>query len=672
MGLRASSFTHAQTRPKLARIIDPRVFAGVAGVLLAAQWIHAVTEFGDQSVADFFSRWVYVAIVVASGSAVLLTAMRRRPVRKSWCAFGVGLISLAIGDVIYNLAPNLDKVPVPSISDPFWLLFYPLAYVGLLLMVRDRVRISLMATRLDGIICGVSAASILACVSLPLAVASSADSAFWETATNLAYPVCDLVLFGAVVSAIALSGWRVDRSLAVLGAGILAWEAADLMYLFNTLGDVADALVLTGAVGIASAALLERRVLRHARESDRGLFVPVAFGAVSLAVLIGGAALRWNMVGLGLAAAALGLVLVRMALALAENRALLGESRVDATTDSLTGLGNRRKLRRDLARVLETVSVESPHALVLLDLNGFKTYNDTFGHAAGDALLAQLGSTLAAAVTGRGEAYRMGGDEFCVLGPCSDGDSEQLSAYCAGAIAARGDGFSITAAHGVALMPVEANNSSDVLSLADVRMYRNKANGGRPRAADELASVLCAVLEERAPDVADHSRNVRDLAVATGALLGMPEDELATLRRAAALHDLGKTAIPDSILQKPGPLTSSEWDLIRQHTIIGQRILSGAPALQHVGQLIRRSHERYDGTGYPDRLSGEAIPLSSRIIAVADAFDAMTTRRPYNSKLSDDAALAELRRCAGSQFDPGVTAAFEQTVHEQVRLEQAA
>jgi two-component system, cell cycle response regulator len=184
--------------------------------------------------------------------------------------------------------------------------------------------------------------------------------------------------------------------------------------------------------------------------------------------------------------------------------------------------------------------------------------------------------------------------------------------------------------------------------------------------------VLSAVLEERAPDVADHSKNVRDLAIATGVQLGMPEDELETLRRAAELHDLGKTAIPDSILQKPGPLSSSEWDLIRQHTIIGQRILFGAPALQHEGELIRSSHERYDGSGYPDGLRGEAIPLASRIIAVADAFDAMTTRRPYNATLPWDKALAELRRCAGKQFDADVTAAFEQTVHEHRLVRQPA
>ena len=659
----------------MTRLTDPRVLAGAAAVMLAVQWAHAVTGFGPQSTDDFFSRWMYVAIVVTSGLAVLSSGLRRRPIRKSWCAFGAGLISVAIGDVIYSLAPNLDTVPVPSISDLFWLLFYPFAYVGLLLMVRDRVRITLAATRLDGLICGVGAASILACVSLPLAAASSAHSGFWETATNLAYPVCDLVLLGAVVSAVALSGWRVDRSLAILGAGILAWEAADLMYLFGVgpqLGDVADALVLSGAVGIALAALLEGNVVRHAGESDRGLFVPVAFGGLSLAVLIGGAALRLDIAGLALAAGALGLVLIRMVLALAENRALLGESRLDASTDPLTGLGNRRKLRRDLAHAREIASEDSPYALVLLDLNGFKTYNDTFGHAAGDALLAQLGANLAAAVSGYGDAYRMGGDEFCALAPCPDGDGERLSAECARALAARGDGFSITAAHGVALMPAEANDGSDVLALADVRMYANKSCAGRPRAADELASVLSAVLEERAPDVADHSKNVRDLAVAAGALLGMREDELETLRRAAALHDLGKTAVPDSILQKPGPLSSSEWDLIRQHTIIGQRILFSAPALQHVGQLIRSSHERYDGNGYPDGLSGEAIPLASRIIAVADAFDAMTTRRPYNATLPWDEALAELDRCAGTQFDAAVTAAFERTVRDHERLGQAA
>ena len=138
--------------------------------------------------------------------------------------------------------------------------------------------------------------------------------------------------------------------------------------------------------------------------------------------------------------------------------------------------------------------------------------------------------------------------------------------------------------------------------------------------------------------------------------------ELEALRHAAALHDIGKMAIPDSILEKPGPLSEAEWALIRQHTLIGERILAAAPALERSGRLVRSSHERIDGTGYPDGLAAADIPLGSRIIFVADAFDAMVSSRSYGATLSHADALAELRRCAGTQFDPAVVAAFERVI----------
>jgi HD-GYP domain-containing protein (c-di-GMP phosphodiesterase class II) len=146
--------------------------------------------------------------------------------------------------------------------------------------------------------------------------------------------------------------------------------------------------------------------------------------------------------------------------------------------------------------------------------------------------------------------------------------------------------------------------------------------------------------------------------VAVGRELGLDEGELPALRAAGALHDIGKLAIPDAILSKPGPLTEAEWEFVRRHTVIGERILRAAPALAAVGPLVRASHEHFDGAGYPDGAAGEEIPLASRIVAVCDAYDAMTSPRPYRTAMSPEGALAELRACAGSQFDPMVVDAF--------------
>jgi two-component system, cell cycle response regulator len=149
------------------------------------------------------------------------------------------------------------------------------------------------------------------------------------------------------------------------------------------------------------------------------------------------------------------------------------------------------------------------------------------------------------------------------------------------------------------------------------------------------------------------------LAGEVGRVLGLPEDELVHVRRAAALHDIGKVAIPDAILHAPRGLEPDEWEYMRRHTIIGARIIGAAPELAPVADMVRASHERFDGGGYPDGLAGEAIPLGARIVAVCDSYDAMVTTRPYRDALSVEEALAELRRCAGSQFDPAVVAAFE-------------
>jgi diguanylate cyclase (GGDEF)-like protein len=639
-----------------------RLVPAVLGIaLLGAIWAHALAQFGGPGMADFFARWVHDALFVTAGLACVAHAIVSPRRRLAAAASGAGLLLVTVGDLIYSFQPDLDAVPVPSISDPFWLALYPCQYLALLVLTRERVGRTLAATRLDGIISGFAVAAVLASFTMSTAIDSIHGAPPAEQLTNLAYPTADLVLLGAIVSAIALAGWRVDRVWALLAGAILAWEGADIIYMLggeHMLGDIADALIATGALGMACAAILRPRVRRLNDEgAGRGLFVPVGFGVVALGLLAVGVPLHINAVAIGLGVATLALVLARMVLALRENQSLLGASRVEASTDSLTGLSNRRKLKADLAHALEE---GEPHALVLLDLNGFKSYNDSFGHGAGDALLAQLGRSLAEALRGVGEAYRMGGDEFCVLA-AHPADVDALGTLCANGLVTRGNGFSITAAHGTVSVPAEARDATSALVLADTRMYQQKSSGRTP-AASQSAGVLIAVLEERAPGLASHVRTVSDLACATALELGMTGDELDALRHAAALHDIGKMAIPESVLEKPGPLSEAEWDLMRRHTLVGERILAAAPALERSAQLVRWSHERVDGDGYPDGLRGEQIPLGSRVILVADAFDAMTSERSYGRVMSSEQALEELRRNAGTQFDAGVVAAFERAL----------
>ena len=185
------------------------------------------------------------------------------------------------------------------------------------------------------------------------------------------------------------------------------------------------------------------------------------------------------------------------------------------------------------------------------------------------------------------------------------------------------------------------------------RVYATKPEHGSPVTAQTRAALMQA-LQEREPELGDHVRQVADLAVAVGRQLGMDAQQLDELHLAAELHDVGKIATPDAVLQKPGPLDDDEWRLMRQHTIIGERILNSVPALSPVARIVRSSHEHWDGGGYPDALRGAEIPLGSRIVLVCDAFSAMTTTRPYRAAMSVEDAVRELVRCSGKQFDATV------------------
>jgi diguanylate cyclase (GGDEF)-like protein len=331
--------------------------------------------------------------------------------------------------------------------------------------------------------------------------------------------------------------------------------------------------------------------------------------------------------------------------------------REQAVTDALTGLGNRRRLGADLGAALQRASAANPALLLLFDLDGFKAYNDTFGHLAGDQLLTRLGARLSDAVAGHGSAYRLGGDEFCVLMHVDGEDVDDLIDRAAAALTDSGQQFAVRASFGAVLLPHEADSPDHALQLADERMYAQK-RGRVAGPRDQARDVLLRTMQAKQPELDDHSCEVADLAVRVARQLGLTGEQLDEVARAAELHDVGKVGIPDTILNKPGPLDATEWEFMYQHTILGERILNAAPALRPVARLVRSSHERWDGTGYPDRLAGEAIPLGARIVAVCDAYEAMTADRPYRKAFSAHAARQELSAGAGSQFDPAVVAAF--------------
>jgi two-component system cell cycle response regulator len=348
------------------------------------------------------------------------------------------------------------------------------------------------------------------------------------------------------------------------------------------------------------------------------------------------------LIGIGLVG-----TIVVFATAFGRSLRLLARSHRDALTDTLTGLGNRRRLLEDLEDALAGGEPGSSRLLVVLDLDGFKAYNDAFGHPAGDLLLARLGRELeVAAQEAGGTAYRLGGDEFCALISNRREGRRALAAGVAEALWAGGE--DVTASHGEVVLPREAASPGQALQLADGRLYADKSQRRRQAEAREVRKALTEALDSRTPDAA------ADLAARVARAMGLCGEELELVVRAAELHDVGKAAVPEAILENPHSLDDVEQALLRQHTVVGERILSSARPLGPVARIVRAGDERFDGDGYPDGLRGEEIPLGARIVAACDWFTTLTAAEPMGHGMSNEAALEELRAEAGCRFDPAV------------------
>ncbi len=653
-----------------------------AGFLaLALHVAHGQLGLGGHALDAVVDDWLLNALFVAAAASCLLRARRVRAERLAWMLIAVGLLLDASGDIYFSLVYGDSSNASPTLADAFYLLYYPVVYGAIVLLVRERMERFSTSTWLDGAIAATTAAAVTAAIAFDPILGSSVEGGVANTAVNLAYPVGDLALLAIVVIAFALVGWRPGRVWLLLGLGLgvsSIADTADLYQLANNTyhtGGIVDSLWVVSALLVALAPWQQDGRRESKFEGTWLLLVPGAFGMVALAVLVYGGFRRVNTLGLILAGAAILLVIIRAAWTFRENLRLLEASRHDAVTDALTGLGNRRLMNAELERALAEGQASPPAMLAVFDLDGFKLYNDRFGHMAGDTLLALLGHRLQLAVTGAGVAYRPGGDEFCVLLSCSRREAEARIAAATTALSADGDGFSVTASFGLAWIPTEADAPSQALRIADDRMYAQKG-GRRGSARQQTHDVLLGVLREREPNLHEHLREVGRLATIVGRTLGMTDEELDELHRAAELHDIGKAAVPDTILNKPGPLEEQEWAFMRRHTLIGERILLAAPALAPAAGTVRSSHERWDGTGYPDRLRGTEIPLPARIVAVCDAFDAITTDRPYAPARTRLQAIEELRAQSGTQFDPDVVQAFltalEQTSSARLRVVRTA
>jgi diguanylate cyclase (GGDEF)-like protein len=655
-------------------VTGPRGLRGLLGLVVVAYAVQGALSDGQ---SEIWETWVYPGLILAAALLCLARAVRERADRIAWGVLGAGMLLWVAGEAWYTLfLADAGQPPVPSVADGLWLAFYPCCCAALILFIHGRQERLHLSLWLDGVIGALVVSSVGAALVFRAILGSGEDSG-GLVGTDLAYLLGDFALIGLVIAVFALTAWRPGRAWGMLGGGLILFGLVDGFFMWadatgSLVGGTAPAALWpAGAllIGFAAYEPAGRGAADGAVTAPEGLrlvTMPLVFAVTALVLLVVHTFAPLHPLAIALAVATLAGVIGRLALTFRDNLELLAASRTEALTDALTGLGNRRRLMIDLERATKVASRERPVALMMFDLDGFKRYNDCFGHPAGDALLAKLGSNLAFAIGSYGTTYRLGGDEFCVLLDGGDRVAEELRPDARAALAEHGRAFEIGSSCGVAVIPRDTSDALGALKLADHRLYEQKATAQRTSVSRQAGDALLQALREREPDLRTHVDDVAELALAVGRRLRLDSDELFQVARAAELHDVGKVAVPDAILHKEGPLSDVEWSFMRQHTIAGDRILSAAPALEPVAKLVRSSHEHYDGNGYPDRLAGDDIPLGARIVAVCDAFHAMTTDRPYRRALPMTHAIEELRRCAGMQFDPDVVRAFCDVVEPAV------
>jgi diguanylate cyclase (GGDEF)-like protein len=367
-----------------------------------------------------------------------------------------------------------------------------------------------------------------------------------------------------------------------------------------------------------------------------------------------------------------------------ENSQLYNKAEQRARIDELTGLFNRRHFDENLkAEIYRHSRYGNLFCLIFMDLDNFKTYNDTLGHTAGDMLLARVGTSLKKAIRNIDIPFRYGGDEFAIIMPhttINSGQSvvERIRQILLKELAL--EPVPITVSYGLSCWPNDGLTADNIVNAADQALYHSKRTGGDRicqvsdiippsfEAAKKVTSsekdtlnviyALAATIEARDQYTYGHSQKVRRYAVALAEAIGLSAGKVAIVSHAALLHDIGKIGIYDEILNKKEKLSSEEFKLIRTHPQLSTTIIQHVPSLTPCLPAILYHHERWDGKGYPDGVKGDKIPIEARILAISDSFDAMTSNRPYKKPMSYEESILELKRCAGTQFDPELVEEF--------------
>jgi diguanylate cyclase (GGDEF)-like protein len=588
----------------LLRRVAPAVWLLLAAAL-AFEVGYTIVDPASDALDTFVYKGLYLGIMFVSATICLARAVLVREDRTPWAVLGAGLAVWAASDLYWTLMyAEAAEPPYPSLADWGWLSFYPACYTTVILLLRRRVAVFHRALWLDGLIAALSLSAVVAALVLRPIIAASMEGTSAAVIVSLAYPAGDLLLIALLVAAFAITGWRPDRTWLWLGAGLALGAIADMGYLWAlahdtwAMGSWYGPLWPAATMAVAAAAWQSRPPVRAVRlDGMRLLAIPTVGAVAAIVVLFADHFVETTIIALSLAAATLFVVVARMLLAFRDHMALLERTREESLSDALTGLGNRRRLHIDLEAQAAEASAGSPLLLLIFDLNGFKAYNDAFGHPAGDALLARLGSALAATAASWGHAYRMGGDEFCVLARPGDHSPEAVAAACADALSEQGEGFSITAACGASAIdtPDAGPRRSARPTSGCTRTGHGAGVGEQPEHSGPAAGMA-----ERNTELGDHLDGVTGCASASARPSACRRTSCARSSRPRRCTTSARRPSPTPSSSKPGPLDTRSGPSCAAHAH-RERIMLAAPALADAASLVRASHEHYDGGGYPTR-----------------------------------------------------------------------
>lgn len=683
-----------------------------AVIVIAIFFLPNLSFITGQQLTDTGINILYTSPIAVAFLTCAWAARHSKAYRKLWRLLAIGMSFWLAGMICiqaYILAPGYTGIPSPSLADLFAVAYVPMMFAVILSVARirrplDNEKKQFVAYTTMAVLAMFMLNYEL--VLLPLWY-QAADTSFMNRIFIVAYPMLDFIILAMLIFAShrlfeqRLEGWIVFLIAAFavsLIADIPAYAIGEprnvitmILLRFGIL------LIIMAAIDEVTGAFIGKRE-RNEKSKNNVLQTefnnanPIVAFLMPLAATIV-VPLTWLIhfkyqhIGGTTLLFIVSILIIFIAVFRSYKLAVDNAALFTKTLrDRLTGLYNHRYFQEALCRVTSRAKKSNQSAsIALIDIDDFSKVNNSHGHARGDEMLTVIGKTIIASLREDDEACRLSGDEFGIIMPNLSGIEAKVRAEVVrDAVYAKlksAFGVSdITISIGLSTYPSIANTKEELLLTAEGALYWCKLHGKnrillyddkivkilspeeRAKKAEEavmvdLVSSLAKAVDARDPYTQQHSVGVSKTATRLAKKMGLDADTVNRIRLAGMLHDVGKIGVPDSILNKPGRLTDEEMYTIKNHPVISAQIIQST-SLKGMVKIVRAHHERWDGKGYPDGLKEEKIPLESRILAVADTYDAMTTDRPYRKALSVEDALAEIDRCAGTQFDPDIAKAF--------------